>query len=414
MNRFADQDITFLATGAFGVPIPWSLRDQSIGRLFTQEIRLTSKGTGPFQWLLGAFYLNQKADAGQFVADFSCPTCLPQVLAGQDFALDFPLSRFSEQEQRSLFGEVSYAFTPMWTVGVGTRYLRDEVGSVGAPATGVLVGGVLPADPDVSGTKTEINPSGYVRFKPMPGTTWYVQAARGFRSGQVNPFLPEQCLEEAAQVGLQEVTEPDTLWNYELGLKALFAEGRYSVNTAVYQHEWKGVQLGHGLLCGFSGILNGGDVTGRGAEVELVAQPNESWRFNLSASYTRNRFKNVVADSGFEDDERLPDAPENNASVGAQYNFPLGAAWSGFARADYIQVGNVLSKFSEDLIIRHESFQLANVRVGFRRDALAVELFGRNITDERAVLNTTNPQFGGNQTLIRPREVGVEVRYSFR
>jgi iron complex outermembrane recepter protein len=414
MNRFADQDITFLANLSFGAPIPWSLRDRSIGRLFTQEIRLQSRGDAPFQWLLGGFLLSQKSDFSQLVLDFSCPACLPEVAAGQRFALNAPLQRFSEQEQYSFFTEVSYAFSPRWTLGLGARYLNDEVTAIGGPAEGILVGGSPPPDPTVSGTKTELNPSAYLRFKPIESTTLYLQAARGFRSGQVNPLLPAQCLAEASESGLAQVTEPDTLWNYELGLKALFAEGRFSLNGAVFRHNWEGVQLGKTLVCGFSGILNGGDVTGRGAELEVVAQPNDAWRFNASVSYARNRFENVVAGTDFADGERLPDAPENNASLGVQYNFPLGTAWAGFARADYVHVGNVRSKFGDTIVIRHDAFETANVRLGFQRDALAVELFGRNITDERAVLETTNPQFGGNQLLIRPREVGVELRYQFR
>jgi iron complex outermembrane recepter protein len=418
MDRFTNQDITFLASGAFGAPIPWDLRDRSIGRLFTQEIRITSRDASPFQWMLGAFYMKQKADFSQLVLDFSCPTCLPEVAAGQDFALRADLARFSVQETRSIFGEVSYAFTPTWTLGIGGRYLRDELNAIGSPAEGILVGGSMPADPDVSGTKTEFNPSAYVRFKPNSDTTLYLQAARGFRSGQVNPLLPDQCQAESQASGLGQVSDPDTLWNYELGLKARTADGRYSVNTAVFKQKWKGVQLGKTLGCGFSGILNGGNVDGYGTEVEFVAQPTDAWRFNLSLSYNHNRMQDVVTGTGFEDGERLPDAPEHNESVGAQYNFPLGAVWTGFARLDYVHVGNVLSKFSDaannPIIITQDSFATTNVRVGFHRDALAVELFGRNITDERGVLTTSNVQFGGkNQTLTRPREVGVELRYSF-
>ena len=52
--------------------------------------------------------------------------------------------------------------------------------------------------------------------------------------------------------------------------------------------------------------------------------------------------------------------------------------------------------------------------LGLRRDTLAVELFGRNLTDERGVTSVEPFQFGGEQTLIRPREVGLEVRYSYR
>jgi hypothetical protein len=40
-------------------------------------------------------------------------------------------------------------------------------------------------------------------------------------------------------------------------------------------------------------------------------------------------------------------------------------------------------------------------------------VFGNNLTDERGVVATDQPSFGSHETIIRPREVGVEMRYSF-
>ena len=414
MKRFSDQDLSFLALQAFGTSIPWSFDERSNGSLFTQEIRLQSRGESPFQWIGGAFYLRQKAEAGQFIADFSCPTCLPQVLAGQDFAYRIPLAQFQDQKQYSLFGEVSYNFANRWTAGLGGRYLHDKLIAMSAAQEGLLVGGSIPALPEVSGTKTEINPSAYLRFKPTADTTWYAQAARGFRSGQVNQLLPDACQAEAAAAGVKQVSDPDTLWNYELGLKARFAEGRYTLHSAVFRQKWHGVQLIQTLTCAFSGIVNGGDVTGRGAEVEFVAQPNDSWRFNASASYIHNRFENVDAGTSFSNGERVPDAPENNGSLGAQYDFKVGGEWNGFARADFVHVGNVVTVVGISDLVQQDSFNLVNLRLGFNRDDLSAELYGRNITDERGVLTTSNnTPFGTNQTLTRPREIGVELRYSF-
>ena len=51
--------------------------------------------------------------------------------------------------------------------------------------------------------------------------------------------------------------------------------------------------------------------------------------------------------------------------------------------------------------------------MGFTRDQLEVDLYGDNLTDKRAVSVTNNPAFGAYQTLIRPRELGVELRYAF-
>jgi iron complex outermembrane receptor protein len=415
MKRFSDQEIGFLANQAFGVELPWSFNEQSIGRLFSQEIRLQSNGKSQWGWLIGAFYLRQTADAGQLVSDFSCPTCLSQALAGEDFVYRLPLGRFSEEKQRSVFGEVSYSFTPQWTVGVGGRYLHDNLIAQSPPQEGLLAGGGVPAQAPVSGTKSEVNPSAYLRYEPTADTTWYLQAARGFRSGTVNQVLPDPCKAEAASTGLNQISDPDTLWNYEAGFKARFAEGRYSLHAAAFYQKWHGVQLVQSLTCGFSGVLNGGEVKGHGGEIELVAQPVDAWRFNLSASYNHNRFENVATGTSFQDRERVPDAPENNASVGAQYNFNVTEAWNGFARADLIHVGNVITVAGVSDRVKQDAFELLNLRLGFERDVWSADLYGRNVTDERGVLTTNrNTTLGINQTLTRPREVGIELRYTFR
>jgi iron complex outermembrane recepter protein len=65
------------------------------------------------------------------------------------------------------------------------------------------------------------------------------------------------------------------------------------------------------------------------------------------------------------------------------------------------------------VVVKLDAYGLTNVRLGVQRDDLSLELFGRNITDERAVVNTIDPQQGDRQFLARPREVGVEVRYNF-
>jgi outer membrane receptor protein involved in Fe transport len=411
MDRSKRQDITFLALGQLGVPIPWDLRDGSKGELFTQEVRLQSRGDdAPLQWTVGAFYLDENSDLSQFVPDFSCPTCIP-ALFGEDFAINAPLQEFSTEKQKSLFGEVSYAFTPQWTVGAGARYLEDDIESADPVATGFLGGGGLGGE-RTRGSTDEINPSAYVRYEPSDAMTFYAQAGRGFRSGVVNGSLPPQCDADAAAAGLGPLADPDSLWNYELGMKSLLAGGRFGLNLAVYEQKWKDVQLIVSLACAFGGVVNGGDASGKGLELELVAQPISALRMNLSASYNKLEFDRVQPGTGFEKDERLPNSPEKNANLGVQYNFTLNDQWGGFARGDYTYVGDVPAKFPTGTI-KQPSYDVVNARLGFDRGPLALELFGRNLTDKRAVLVTTNIAFGGDQTLIRPREYGVELRYAF-
>lgn len=414
---FRDDSSSFVQA-SFGVPIPWEDRTNSEGQVFTQEVRLQSRGEGPWQWLAGLFYLDQKADFSQTVADYSCPTCLPTLFFGQDFALRMVGDpRFVNQEQRSVFGEVSYEFSERWTLGLGGRYLEEDLERLSAAAEGFFVGGFLPAEAPRKGTSYEVNPSAYLRFRATQDATFYVQTARGFRSPQTNSALSYTgtCAAEAAAVGLGPLTDPDTLWNYELGMKSRFADGRLGVNTAIYRQEWEGVQLPVQFACGTGGVINGGDVRGQGVELELDARLTDAWQLNLSANYGRNEFEKVKPDIGFEVGDQLPGSPETNGSAGLQYDFAVNADWSGFARADYMYVGSTRYQFGQidPQVVTLDSYNIANLRLGLQRDHLSVELFGRNITDERAVVNTVDPSQGNRQYLARPREIGVELRYSF-
>ncbi len=425
MKRFGNQDIAFLAAASGLPPLPWGLHDTSEGEVFTQEVRLQSRGDQPLQWLVGAYYLDQSAKFSQFVPDYSCPACLGQVVRGQDFELDAPLAKFYENEQKSIFAQVSYAITERWTVGVGGRYLEDEITDFDIAADGFLIRGAEPGpttpEPPQTGNAHEFNPSAYVRFEPTDTTTLYAQAAKGFRSGVVNPLIADTCQEQAQALGAKEFTDPDTLWNYELGAKSQVADGRVSLNGAVYRQKWEGVQLGVTLECGFSQILNAGNATSDGAELEVVAQPVDAWRFNVSMSFNNTEFDSVVPESGYRPGERLPEVPKVNGSAGVQYNFELGSMWSGFVRADYVHVGDVRVKFPTPtptdpfnaVVVTQDAFDTANLRLSFQRGPLGLDLFGNNLADERGVIATDQPAFGGRQVITRPRTVGVEMRYSF-
>jgi outer membrane receptor protein involved in Fe transport len=421
LSRFGSQDIGFLAAAAGLGNQLWSLQDRSKGESFTQEVRIQSRGDGPLQWLAGFFYLNTNFDYGQYVPDYSCPTCIPEVLAGQPFALETVGQLVGEkQRQQSVFAEVSYSFTPQWTLGAGGRYLRDYLESFTSATDGFLVGGPQPSLPPVGGRSSIFNPSGYIRFKANDAMTYYLQAARGFRSGTANQALAYDpngpCGATAAADGVGPLTDPDTLWTYELGMKSTWADNRIATNLAVFHQKWKGVQLEATQPCGFNGTVNGGDASGNGAELEMTARITQGLSANLTASYVYNKFDSVKPNVGYFVGERVPAAPEENASAGLQYNFALGTAWNGYARADYSYVGDVHYIFGLGAAATNYlqgGYGQANLRLSLQHQQLGIDLFAKNLTDKRAAENTGDPTQGGYIYMLRPREIGVELRYSF-
>jgi iron complex outermembrane recepter protein len=421
LERYADEDLNYLAVNnGLGNQL-WPLLDRSRATSITQEVRVQSRGDGAFQWLAGYYYLNTMNNLSQTVPDYSCPTCLPEVLAGQSFALETDGTQLgSKQKQQSVFAEASYNFTPQWTLGVGGRYLKDYVEAFGTAAEGFLIGGTEVAPPPVGGVNSIFNPSAYIRFKANEDATIYLQAARGFRSGAPNQFPAYDpngpCGATAKADGIGPLTNPDTLWTYELGLKSAWVDNRIEANVALFHQTWEGVQLPATQPCGFDGFVNGGDASGNGAELEMTARITKAWSANLTTSYVYNKFNSVTPGVGYFVGERVPGAPEENASAGLQYNFSLPSNWSGYARGDYSYVGDVHYVFGVGTTAAtylQGGFGQANMRVSFQRQQIGFDLYARNLTDKRAAETTGDPTQGGYTYMLRPRELGVEVRYSF-
>jgi outer membrane receptor protein involved in Fe transport len=186
--------------------------------------------------------------------------------------------------------------------------------------------------------------------------------------------------------------------------------------VAIFHQKWTGVQLATNQPCGFNGVVNGGDASGNGAELELTARFTKAWSANLSASYVHNEFDSVTPNLGYSPGDRVPGAPEQNASAGLQYSFSLGNRWGGFARADYAYVGDVHYLFGQGATANaylQGGYSQGNLRLALQREQLAIELFATNITDKHAAEATANPTQNGYSYLLRPREVGLELRYSF-
>lgn len=422
VSSYTKLEMSRLNGAPFIVPpmVPWYFVENRESDAFTQEVRLASRGQSKFTWTVGAFYLDRDTDGTQNIADYSCAaaaTCIPYLFTqgAQDFALNLDFHLF--EKQKALFVDTSYEFAPQWTFGLGGRYLEEDIG-VRLDTVGFLAPPVLPgATNGGEDSASKFNPAASLRFKPTDDLTLYLQAAEGFRSGVANQSLPLTCQQQAATMGLslQTITDPDTVTNYELGLKSVLGDGRFSLNVAAYRLDWKDIPGNVTFPCGFSTVVNAGDATGEGVEFEFVGGLTESLRFNLSASYNDLTYDDNVLPTIGSLGDRVKGSPDKNYSVGLEYDFDLSAAWSGLTRVDWAYVGSVEPDLGGGPPVPElASYDTLNLRFGLTRDNLSLQLFGRNLTDERGVSSVEPFQFGSKETLVRPREVGLEVRYSYK
>ncbi|MDE0348793.1 MAG: TonB-dependent receptor [Gammaproteobacteria bacterium] len=401
----------------FGVYFPWGLNDDQDDEILSQEIRLQSASDGALQWLVGGFYSKHEQSSSQSLIDHACPSCLSYTFFGPGGPL-FESAKSFDETQLAFFGEVTYALDDHWEIGAGIRYFETEL-EFFESQVGLIAESPFPLLDDGDASSDQVNPKFQLSYSPNDSFFGYVQAAQGFRTGVINETVPAgPCGPELAVLGDLSLTEPDTLWNYELGGKWSLGNGRTTVNAAVYRVDWEDIQTTLQLACGFTPIVNAGEATGEGAEVEVTALLTENLRLDLAASFSNTEFESVDPRSGFEKGARVPGSPEAILSVGIQYDYALNASWSGYLRADFNQVGDVLSaaEAGTGASVKLDSYEVINLRAVLGQGRFDVELFVRNATDERGILSSTAPTsvLGLQEFIIRPREMGVRVRFRLR
>jgi outer membrane receptor protein involved in Fe transport len=399
----------------------------------SQELRLTSQGDGRINWTAGFFYIDKEDGFEQiivdeedffitfvnvFFEDVLGGTVIPSpplpITSGRQL-LD--LSGRFDETQYAVYGEVDFQFSEAWSGTVGLRYYDyDKTDTIVNNDLNLLGFGLQDGvyEADDSGTNVKLG----VNYKPNDDLLFYVTASEGFRIGGTNtaPGIPPENITYG----------PDSLWNYELGAKTTFADGRVRLNSAIYYVDWSDIQLA--LPLGFSfGTINAGQAEVIGAEIEVLVKAGENLDFSLALGLNKGELTEDAPGAndpgnpnpGFKGD-RLPGTPDVNAAASAQYNFPIGGLDS-FVRLDYTYTGDMTTTFNELSVggsgesshFELDAYSLLNLRFGIGGEHWTSTLYVDNATDERADILIDNAAIATRVTRNRPRTIGLKLQYNY-
>jgi iron complex outermembrane receptor protein len=431
------------------VRIPSTLVDATDLKAFSQEIRLSSGGTGTFDWLVGAFYHDVDRKYGQSLPTpgWDAATGIDNTTAGAP--ADNPFwSRLSyDFKQFAAFGEGTWHFNEQWRLTGGVRYYdfdEDRVltfaGAFSAPTLN------LPGSTSSDG----FSPRAILSWDVSETVQLNLQASRGFRLGGINdPLNLTLCQgNDVETFGGSNTWEDEKVRNYELGAKTQSLDRRITFNAAIFYSDITDLQANTNAgSCSSRIVFNVPKARSVGAEIELFARPNDSWDFALSATYAEAELRSTVfADvggvqtpiDGLEEGNRLPTAPEFQAAASATYSWPFSAALGAYANFTVQHVGPSYTQFADqapgfgtvsplidfgDITTDTFSFDpqldgytIGNLRVGFQADQWEVAAFLNNAWDEKANLSVDTER--GRLARVgyltnQPRTFGVMYRRSF-
>ncbi len=475
----------------------------------TEELRLSSPENKRFRVIAGGYYEKFKIeDVMRFNYETvpSCTTALITAGTGCSGVVQtYPGSTanqpgtqpagtaFGEDTQRgyrqfAFFGSADFDILPNLTVTGGTRYYNYkeyEVGSqfetsAGGPdaCANVLVcslSGNTAIDAshgnvDIDANNDHVTYHGFkskgsITWKPQAGTMVYALFSQGFRPGGFNRatklILPDS--KGVAQLIRPNGYKPDTLTNWEAGIKTDLFDHKVTFNLSAYYMIWENVQIGFFNPAGGFGntsfVTNGANFHVKGLEAQIAARPIDGLSLQVGATY--NDSKQVSAPC------LVANNPGTNTlgqCITTYYSFPAGQPpvqhnvqspfgalgsslpysphfqgnvrgryeWAGMADLKWFVSGGVsytggmynqpstypsgdgVAIPGTTLLRYHMSgYALVDASIGFKHDNWNVSIFGENLTNSHASTFTSSAQFIKSEVPVRPLTYGLKIATDF-
>lgn len=183
---------------------------------------------------------------------------------------------------KAIFAQGDYRLTDRWTATLGVRYTEEEKSGWShryntSGFDGPLLENVLPFtsySADFSGT----TPMGAISFRPNENLNFYARVAKGFKSGGFAA--------EVADPRVSTPFQPQNSVSTELGVKSTLLDGRARLNVALYNTDISELQVTQ-LIPGTTQarVVNAGESTYRGVEVEAALLITDGWQVQLGYGY---------------------------------------------------------------------------------------------------------------------------------
>ncbi|BEV01040.1 TonB-dependent receptor [Novosphingobium olei] len=423
-------------------------------RQFSQEIRLASKGTNTFDYVVGAYYFWQTVRGyGATGYGSAAPTWfIPTVAkAVANAALNgYEVNSYSEPQTRTIaaFGQTDWHVTPSLTLTTGLRFTHEEkkgkfqqwvasaanISAFPAAVQAAILGIRANFNKVVPLYKTRFNDDSLsglasLSWKVAPDVLLYGTYARGNKSGGLNlTQLPASITDPTVR--------PEKVNSFEAGFKSQFWDRRATFNAAAFLTEISDYQTAitdvdpANPLVTRQYIANIPKVRSKGVEGDFNLALSQHFQVNASASYTEAtyvRYTNAPVapeQHGIVNQdlsgEQLPGVPKFAYTLGADANAPLGELGgrelSIYAHADWSYRTHFNTSSSNSAWADVAGYGLLNGRIGFKTaDGLwDASIWARNLLDKNYYLSLSAATTGVVTGQVgEPRTIGATLRTKF-
>lgn len=309
-------------------------------KVFSQEARLSHRFGSFADLVVGGYYFHETNSArnevpfkGSVIKGRYSPFApIPPVAALDPNTLYDFYGTFGQVKTDALaaFAQANVHLTPQLELDLGVRYSHEVKRIVEQFQIDVFSPFVQgdPVNPKAFIYGADSNRVGYNSFDPKATLSWqasdhvylYATYSRGFKAGGFNIG------------GIQAPFKPEKLTNYEAGIKADLFDRRLRTNVAVFNYDYKQLQVNIVEPPASLVTRNAASARIRGIEAEITALPVDDLRLKLNFAYLDAKYRRFVdTDPSFpalgEQDltgNRLTNAPKYQIDGDVGYTFHTG------------------------------------------------------------------------------------------
>jgi outer membrane receptor protein involved in Fe transport len=435
-TSLADTDVLFSFDGEWGDADYWHpygydyvYADNRSRESFSQEIRILSPEdrrvfNGTTSWVLGVY--GQRLDESNDIisqgiyddsADAPFSYCAPCIDSTR-------LMSAYDSSNLAAFGRLDSALSERVGLEAGIRFERWK-----ADYQDIFVDEIY-GDPD-NPVRNDFSPDENLwggdlalNFRISTRVNAYARISRGYKAGGFNPSLA-RVLDPSVGLGAGAIAyRPETLLNYEIGLKGSDVSGRFHGELSLFYMDRQNMQVRSSAQFtdnpnDFVFITSNGEGRSWGLEASATWQLTDHWMLHGAVGLLNSKIDRYALEREADIEGELigrdfAHAPPYTLNLGLSYRMDQG--W--FARLDYNAAGAFFYDYSHDE--KSSSYRTVNFRLGYQWRQWSVHGWVRNLFDEswfvRGFSFGLEPAFFPRTTYTRladPRHYGATLRYEF-
>jgi iron complex outermembrane receptor protein len=285
-------------------------------------------------------------------------------------------------ENIAFFAQLGFKVTPKLSINLEGRVNR-ETKSVNSADTSQLTN-------TLSGTY--INKRTFEKFLPRVTVDYalsdtvllYASASEGYKAGGFNVVTASGAIADS-----ERTYDAENAWNYEIGAKTSWYDGKLTANLAIYRIDWRN-QIVRALGATFATLnTNAGETTVQGVEFEMRARPIRGLDISAGLAYTDSSYDKytfgtlaLLGMPSVLDGTRLQYVSKWQNNISVQYTMPIGNELNWFNRIDYAYRSDQSAVQPAYAVIPEAT--IVNFRSGLEYKNLSLRVFVDNLTDEDA------------------------------